>query len=266
MAGVAVRYSADEIEKIQTAAKEFTKEDGSISWEELFKKHSFPNRTPANVKAKYKSLLRRRKRHMKASQQQLAKRQRIDPASTVSTYDKVKSGLRGKSRKKKREQELKRFDDPSQGGKGLQIGRVKKVIQHIADGDSWRFEKEAVPVIAKATEMFILWFAEKTSEVSGNRKISIDDMVTASKLQVVVVMAFRALLSFSADGVRCFLLVLFRAFSPRCLCDVCAQRSGRTSLICNGFCPNIACLPLPTQEESRFLRVALFNNYVPEGM
>eukprot|EP00470_Lotharella_oceanica_P003429 CAMPEP_0170173810 /NCGR_PEP_ID=MMETSP0040_2-20121228/7080_1 /TAXON_ID=641309 /ORGANISM="Lotharella oceanica, Strain CCMP622" /LENGTH=206 /DNA_ID=CAMNT_0010415171 /DNA_START=227 /DNA_END=847 /DNA_ORIENTATION=+ len=206
MAGVAFRYTAEEIKKINAAAEEFTNPaDGSIAWEELFKKHSFPNRSPANVKAKYKALLRR-KRRAQDPQDQYAKRQKTAPDTSVSKYDKVKSGIRGKSnartKKKTREQDLKRFDDPADGGKGLQIARVKKVINLAMDGNSWRFEKAAVPVIAKATEMFILWLAEKTSEVSGTRKISIYDMVTASKLQ----------------------------------------------------------------EETQFLRVALFNNYLPEGM
>uniref|UniRef100_A0A6V3RXX7 Transcription factor CBF/NF-Y/archaeal histone domain-containing protein n=1 Tax=Lotharella globosa TaxID=91324 RepID=A0A6V3RXX7_9EUKA len=202
MSGVAARYTPAELKKIEAAALEFTKPDGSINWKDLFEKHSFPNREPSNIKVKYKALLRKRLREAAKSEKQgSAKRPRLngDSGKGTSAYS-GEGSVRAK--KQRRREELKLYDDAAYGGLCLPLTKVKKVMRNSMNGESCNFDKEACAVIAKATEMFILWLAEKSSKVSGQRKLCIDDMVQASKCQ----------------------------------------------------------------EEARFLRVALFNNYVPEGM
>jgi len=204
LTGVAARYTPAELKKIEAAAIEFTKPDGSINWKELFEKHSFPNREPSNIKVKYKALLRKRLREAAKSQGSAKKRKKLNGAA--GSYDKGKSAYSGegsvRAKKQRRREELKLYDDAAYGGLCLPLTKVKRVMRNSMNGESCNFDKEACAVIAKATEMFILWLAEKSSKVSGQRKLCIDDMVQASKCQ----------------------------------------------------------------EEARFLRVALFNNYVPEGM
>mmetsp|Transcript_22235 Transcript_22235/g.31053 ORF Transcript_22235/g.31053 Transcript_22235/m.31053 type:complete len:246 (+) Transcript_22235:405-1142(+) len=241
-----VRYSKEELKKIEQAAEEFSTPDGNVKWKELFDKYEFPGREQSNIKIKYKQILRKKgdkkangKKRVRSGfngsgafekyrEEQLKKLKANEPdLDEVGREEKIKSSWKAmtpskksiytamatavsvskrrkpdgsNAKKQRKKQELKLFADAATTGLVLPFNKVKKVSRNSVERT---ISKEGIAVVSKATEMFILWLAEKSAKISGqNRKLSIDDMIMASK----------------------------------------------------------------SHEESRFLRVALFNGYIPEGM
>mmetsp|Transcript_17663 Transcript_17663/g.26464 ORF Transcript_17663/g.26464 Transcript_17663/m.26464 type:complete len:263 (+) Transcript_17663:253-1041(+) len=257
------RYNDDELKLIVKATKEFMQPNGYVQWKPLFEKYKFPGRTESNIKVKYNSIRRKQlKRHRdiinghnssngwhdsaleqftkkkmaelkkgdpKLEEAELQKKvekmwAKLSPSERESFKPKKEIPPKAKRRKaelhqtvltavpangsssssrtpksRKKMAELKMYEEAIRSNSHLPANRIRRVMNIVSKTN---ISKEAVGVMAKATEMFLLWLAEKSAKVSGLKKLSVDGVVAASK----------------------------------------------------------------SQEAARFLRVALFNDFVPSGM
>mmetsp|Transcript_21488 Transcript_21488/g.38111 ORF Transcript_21488/g.38111 Transcript_21488/m.38111 type:complete len:261 (-) Transcript_21488:117-899(-) len=253
-----VRYTKEELKKIEDAAKEFMKPDGMVQWTKLFEKYSFPGRDNLNIRVKYKSLQKKQKRlEALAAAESKVNSSKGSKAGSSKESNGVK-GRTGFERFASETAAKLKKDEPKLDKEGRD-SKIKKMWGSLSNAKKATYNKPASNKRKNQSSSSRSKKKQKREELKlYAQAAAIGNNLPVKRIKKMIKNTTQT------DCTKEALTVVGKATEMFILWL--AEKSSKIAGTQTKLNINHLVIASKCQEEARFLRVALFNDHVPQSM